>query len=245
MLELVDLCLNIGENQILKGINLTIHPGETIILFGPNGCGKTSLVMAIMGMPDYIPSRGKILFKGKDITHAPSFERARMGIGMSFQRPPTIHGLKTRHLVGLCARGRNADIDTLADMVNFRQLLDRDINDGFSGGEIKRSELLQLMAQRPDLLLFDEPESGVDLDNMTLIGRTIQSLLARRNSSTASLIITHTGYILNYLQADKGYILWDGRLQCRENPRFILDHIRSQGYRECVRCLQGEKVNGK
>lgn len=239
MLELVDLHLHIGNNHILKGINLTINAGETIILFGPNGCGKTSLVMAIMGMPDYIPSRGKILFKGKDITHAPSFERARMGIGMSFQRPPTIHGLKTRHLVGLCSRSVEADIDSLADTVNFRHLLDRDINDGFSGGEIKRSELLQLMAQHPDLLLFDEPESGVDLDNMALIGRTIQSLLTGRNSMTASLIITHTGYILDYLQADRGYILWDGRLQCCENPRFILDHIRSRGYRECVRCLQG------
>jgi len=251
MLELDNLHVAIDGRRILEGIHLTISPGETVILFGPNGSGKTTLLMAIMGMPEYIVTSGRIMFKGQDITHAPSHERARMGIGMSFQRPPTIHGLKTRQLVELCARGRSVDLEGLADRVNFRQFLDRDINDGFSGGEIKRSELLQLMAQQPELLLFDEPESGVDLDNMALIGNTVRSLLhnqpdqetSRSDGSyspdTASLIITHTGYILNYIKADVGYILLDGKLRCREQPERILEHLRELGYRECVACLQG------
>jgi len=149
MLQLENLHVTVGKNEILKRVYLTIEEGETAILFGPNGSGKTSLVMTIMGMPDYTLTRGRIVFKGRDITHAPSYERARMGIGMSFQRPPTIHGLKTSQLVELCAREKNVDIPSLAEAVHFSQQLDRDINDGFSGGEIKRSELLQLMAQQP------------------------------------------------------------------------------------------------
>jgi Fe-S cluster assembly ATP-binding protein len=243
MLEVKNLHVEVGGRQILQGINLTINAGETVILFGPNGSGKTSLVMAIMGMPEYTLTNGRILFKGRDITEAPSYERARLGIGMSFQRPPTIHGLKTRQLVELCAREKDIDIDSLAETVNFRDQLERDVNDGFSGGEIKRSELLQIMAQQPDLLLLDEPESGVDLDNMALVGRIIQSLLNRDQATTASLIITHTGYILDYIQADQGYILFDGKMQCKENPRCILEHIRNKGYRECIRCLQGERVS--
>ena len=252
MLVLENLHVSVGDRQVLKDINLTIQDGETAILFGPNGSGKTTLLMTIMGMPDYILTKGRIIFKGQDITTQSSYKRARLGIGISFQRPPTIHGLKTRQLVQLCARQRDINIDTLADKVNFRQFLDRDINDGFSGGEIKRSELLQLMAQQPQLLLFDEPESGVDLDNMALIGSSIQSLLHKQNyklerdvtnknaRKTASLIITHTGYILNYIEADTGYILFDGQLQCRENPIRMLEHIRTLGYRGCISCLQGE-----
>ena len=252
MLVLENLHVSVGDRQVLKDINLTIQDGETAILFGPNGSGKTTLLMTIMGLPDYILTKGRIIFKGQDITTQSSYKRARLGIGISFQRPPTIHGLKTRQLVQLCARQHDINIDTLADRVNFRQFLDRDINDGFSGGEIKRSELLQLMAQQPQLLLFDEPESGVDLDNMALIGSSIQSLLHKQNyklerdvtnknaGKTASLIITHTGYILNYIQADTGYILFDGQLQCRENPIRMLEHIRTQGYRGCISCLQGE-----
>ena len=242
MLILENLHVSIGNRQVLKGINLTVQDGETAILFGPNGSGKTTLLMTIMGMPDYILTSGRIHFNGQDITSAPSYERARMGIGMSFQRPPTIHGLKTRQLVQLCARKKVVDIDSLAETVNFREQLDRDINDGFSGGEIKRSELLQIMAQQPDLFLFDEPESGVDLDNMALIGTTIRALLNHKSATTSCLIITHTGYILDYIHGDRGYILFDGKMQCSGNPKCILEHIRNQGYKECIRYLKGGQV---
>jgi Fe-S cluster assembly ATP-binding protein len=205
--------------------------------------------MTLMGYPQYRVTGGKIFFKGEDITNMPVDERASLGIGMSYQRPPTINGVKTRQMVEICARGR-MDAVALAEKVNFTEFLERDINAGFSGGEIKRSELLQLMAQNADLLLFDEPESGVDLENISLVGTTINELLQRdfkinskksrkelhEGRTKMGLIITHTGFILDYLTADKGQMLFDGRLTCSSNPREIFQCISEVGYEECIRC---------
>ena len=255
MLTIEDLHVNIGDKEVLKGINLQINDGETFILFGPNGSGKTSLLMALMGFTGYEVTKGRILFKGVDITNLPMYERARLGMGMSFQRPPTIHGLRTRHLVQMCSRNGTVNTDLLAEIVNMTEFLDRDINAGFSGGEIKRSELLQLMAQQPDLVLFDEPESGVDMENMQLVGKVARDVLdgsfdlapelipdlslkeRKERAKTAGLIITHTGYILDYVNADRGQVLYKGHLCCQGRPRDILDHIRKHGYQECVRCM--------
>jgi len=205
--------------------------------------------MTIMGYPQYRVTGGKIVFKGEDITHMPINERARLGIGVSYQRPPTIHGVKTRQMVEICAKGE-VDAESLAEKVNFSEFLERDINAGFSGGEIKRSELLQLMAQDPDFLLFDEPESGVDLENISLIGKTISELLQRdfklnnrksqkelhEERTKMGLIITHTGFILDYITADKGQVLYNGVLTCTSNPREIFRCISEVGYGECVKC---------
>jgi Fe-S cluster assembly ATP-binding protein len=249
MLYVEDLQVKLGDKEILRHIDLEIGTGETHILFGPNGSGKTSLLMTIMGYPQYRITGGKIMFKGEDITHMPINERARLGIGMSYQRPPTIDGVKTRQMVEICASDE-VDIDALAREVNFSEFLERDINAGFSGGEIKRSELLQLMSQKADLLLFDEPESGVDLENISLIGNTISRLLQRdfkispeksqkerhRERTRMGLIITHTGFILDYITADKGQVLYDGVLTCTSNPREIFNCISRVGYEECVKC---------
>jgi Fe-S cluster assembly ATP-binding protein len=251
MLVIENLKVELGGKVLLDHIDLEIKPGETHILFGPNGSGKTSLLMTIMGYPQYKVVAGKMSFKGADITHMPINERAKLGIGMSYQRPPTIHGLKTRQMVKICGKG-DADAEGLASRVNFAEFLDRDVNAGFSGGEIKRSELLQLMAQKPDLMLFDEPESGVDMENIHLVGKTIAQLLEKDSDASGEakskmqkkrerrkmgLIITHTGYILDYVAADKGQVLFDGRLSCISNPREILNCIGQNGYEECVRCM--------
>jgi Fe-S cluster assembly ATP-binding protein len=251
MLQIEDLRVELAEKVILQHIDLEIRPGETHVLFGPNGSGKTSLLMTIMGYPQYKVVRGRILFKGEEITRMPINERAKLGIGISYQRPPTIHWLKTRQMVKICAKGKVA-AEELAGRVNFREFLDRDVNAGFSGGEIKRSELLQLMAQEPDLMLFDEPESGVDMENIHLVGKTIASLLQKDMSfhpnakskiqkklerTKMGLIITHTGYILDYVAADKGQVLFNGILSCVSNPGEILNCISQSGYEECVRCL--------
>ena len=251
MLVIEDLKVELGGKILLDHIDLEIKPGETHILFGPNGSGKTSLLMTIMGYSQYKVVAGKMTFKGVDITYVPINERAKLGIGMSYQRPPTIHGLKTRQMVKICGKGE-ADAATLAKRVNFSDFLDRDVNAGFSGGEIKRSELLQLMAQKPDLMLFDEPESGVDMENIHLVGKTIAQLLEKdfdpggeakskmqkkRERRKMGLIITHTGYILDYVAADKGQVLYGGRLSCISNPREILNCIGQNGYEECVRCM--------
>jgi Fe-S cluster assembly ATP-binding protein len=249
MLQIEDLQVRLEDKEILKHIDLEIGTGETHVLFGPNGSGKTSLLMTIMGYPQYKVTGGKIVFKGQDITHMPMNERAGLGIGVSYQRPPAIHGVKTRQMVQISSRGA-ADAEGLARRVNFSEFLERDINVGFSGGEIKRSELLQLMAQDADLLLFDEPESGVDLENISLIGNAISELLQRdfkRNAEKTQkelheertkmgLIITHTGFILDYVTADKGQVLYEGELTCTSNPREIFKCISQVGYEECVRC---------
>ena len=252
MLIIEDLRVELSNRIILQHIDLELKPGETHILFGPNGSGKTSLLMTIMGYPQYKVLSGKIMFKGEDITYKSINERSRLGIGMSYQRPPTIHGLKTRQMVNLCAKGK-VDEEELAGRVNFRDFLERDVNAGFSGGEIKRSELLQLMAQDPDLMLFDEPESGVDMENISLVGRTIAAMLQRNGfysegksklqtkleREKMGLIITHTGYILDYVTADKGQVLFDGKLSSVENPSEILKCVGESGYEECVRCMTG------
>ena len=250
MLLIEDLQVELGGKSILKHIDLEIKPGETHVLFGPNGSGKTSLLMTIMGYPQYKVIAGNIVFKGINITNLPINERARLGIGIAYQRPPTIHGLKTRQIVKLCAQ-HEVDETDLANRVNFQDFLDRDVNAGFSGGEIKRSELLQIMAQNPDLILLDEPESGVDLENMVLVGKTIAMLLekdgnhpaskpraqTRRERQKMGLIITHAGYILDYVPADKGQVLFDGVMSCSSNPREILTCIALVGYEECVQCM--------
>ncbi len=250
MLIIEDLQVELAGRMLLKDIDLEIRPGETHVLFGPNGSGKTSLLMTIMGYPQYVVRKGKITFKGTDITHAPLNERAALGIGMSYQRPPTINGLKTRQMIDICAR-KKVDVEEMARSLNFEDFLDRDVNAGFSGGEIKRSELLQLKAQDPDLMLFDEPESGVDIENMALIGNTIAQVLQKESPKAGNakpvarqwkertkmgLIITHTGYILDYVPADKGQVLYNGVLACAGNPREIFQCIGRLGYEECVKC---------
>ncbi|MBK5093913.1 MAG: ATP-binding cassette domain-containing protein, partial [Actinobacteria bacterium] len=223
---------------LLRDINLSIADGETRMLFGENGSGKTSLLMAIMGLGPYKTESGRILFKGEDITRLPANERASRGIGIMFQRPPTIRGLKVKQMLEIIERD-GQDLEKLADSLNFREFLDRDLNLGFSGGEIKRAELLQLLAQDPDLALLDEPESGVDLVNISLIGNAIGTLLQKdlhRTRKKAGLIISHSGYILDYVEADRGCVLVNNTIWCTGNPHEILQGIRERGYEGCLTC---------
>lgn len=239
MLEVEDLWVDIDDQEVLKGVNLHIPVGETHILFGKNGSGKSTLLMTIMGFSRYRVKQGQIRFRGQDVTQVPTYERARLGLGLAFQRPPTIRGVKTADILRACGRGR-APVQALAAAYDFTPFLDREINFGFSGGELKRSELLQLLAQDPTLVMLDEPESGVDLENLQVVGEIIGKLLqkerrhARREKS--GLIITHTGFILDFVNADTGYIMLEGRLLCSGNPREILDHIKKFGYVECEKC---------
>lgn len=239
MLEIEDLWVSIDDKEVLKGINLMVRQGETHILFGKNGSGKTTLLMAVMGFARCQVKQGRIRFLGQDITQLPTHARARLGLGLSFQRPPTIRGVKTGDILQACAKGR-LSFQALAAAYNFTPFLEREINYGFSGGEIKRSELLQLLAQDPLMVLLDEPESGVDLENLQVVGEIIGRLLQkerrRQHREKSGLIITHTGFIMDYVNADIGYILLDGHLLCSGNPRDILQDIKKFGYEECTRC---------
>jgi len=240
MLDIRDLHVNVGDKEVLHGINLHIDAGETHVLMGPNGSGKTTLLMTLMGFSGYKITKGTITFNGEDVTAMHADERSKRGIGMLFQRPPTISGLKLGKLLTAISHDKTVDIPSLAASVHMGGFLERDINKGFSGGEIKRSEVLQLMIQNPGFVMLDEPESGVDLENISLIGKAIGDLLekdkrmAKREKS--GLVITHTGFILDYVDADKGHVMCDGMITCHGNPREILRDIKQRGYTECREC---------
>ncbi len=247
MLQIEDLWVEVQGKEILKGINLRIGPGETHCLFGKNGSGKTTLLVTLMGFSGYKVKHGRILFKGEDITHLPINERAKLGLGLSFQRPPTLRGVKLKNLLALYSKESDAGSE-LALAYNFEDFLGRQVNLGFSGGEIKKSELLQLLAQGPDLSLLDEPESGVDIENLDVICQMIRKLLQkelRKNRQKSGLIITHTGLILNYVNADRGHVMLNGQIYCHGNPRDIFERIKNYGYEECAKCRlfeQGFKI---
>lgn len=240
MLKIENLHVSVEGREVLHGLNLHIREGETHVLMGPNGSGKTTLLRAVMGFSGYDITEGRIFFKGRDVTEIPMHERARYGMGIMFQRPPTISGLKLGKLLYALSGADRKVIEEYAKKMHMDDFLDRDVNSGFSGGEIKRSEVLQLMIQQPDFVMLDEPESGVDLENISLIGRSIAMLVEKDrhiiNRHKAGLIITHTGYILDYIDADAGHMLCDGEIKCDGNPREILKVIQEKGYQECIRC---------
>ena len=243
LLKVESLKVEVGGHKILKGVDLSIREGEIHVLFGPNGSGKTTLLGAIMGLPQYKILSGRIIFKGMDITDMPPNERAKLGIGLAFQKPPAVRGVRLGKLVELINRSGKS-VDELAEMLNLNSHLLRDLNLGFSGGETKRSEMLQLLAQSPDFAMLDEPESGVDLENIGVIAAAFNHLLEKdkriRERRKAALIITHTGYILDYVAADVGHIMIDGRIICSAPPYEILEAIKKYGYSECHKCFQEE-----
>lgn len=242
LLKINHLSVEIEGKEILRDITMSIRTGETHVLFGPNGSGKSTLLMTIMGFPKYKVTKGNIVFRGKDITSLPVDERARMGIGVSFQRPPIVRGVRTQDLLKACMQGKYSekDIDMLAEKANMLDFMNREVNYGFSGGEIKRSEMMQLLAQSPRLSLLDEPESGVDLMNIAVIGKLVNELLEKNlrinNRTHAGLIITHTGHILEYVNARTGYVLINGRIIGEGDPHEILATIKERGYEKCIEC---------
>jgi Fe-S cluster assembly ATP-binding protein len=242
MLKVEDLTVSIQGKVVLKDVLFSLNYGEVCALFGPNGAGKTTFIMTLMGFPRYKIEKGRIFFKGIDVTEKDLHERARLGMGIAFQKPTTVKGVKLKRLLEIISGGADEkEIIEHATKLNLAEHLERDVNDGFSGGEIKRSELLQLLIQEPELVFIDEPESGVDIENMALIGEMLNHLLLRdqkvRDPKKSAIIITHTGHILDYVNADRGCLLYDGRFLCGGNPRDILTEIKRSGYKRCVSCL--------
>ncbi len=244
MLEVKDLHVRVEGKEILKGVSLKIPKGETHVMFGPNGSGKTTLMLAIAGFPGYDVTSGRILLDKKDITNLEINERAKLGLGIAFQNPPEIRGIKLGGMLKICSGknpkdGFNESEMNLIRRFNLADFLDRDVNLGFSGGERKRAELLQLMFQKPKLLLLDEPDSGVDIESLKRIGKEIQSYVAKTRNS--AFVITHQGYILDYLNAKRACVMVDGQIHCSGRPKSILEKIVKSGYRKCVKCRKFEK----
>ncbi|AWX32589.1 Fe-S cluster assembly ATPase SufC [Methanosphaera sp. BMS] len=243
LLEISDLEVEVEGKKILKGVNLQIDEGETHVLLGPNGAGKSTLFMTILGFPKYEVTKGKIIYKGQDITNLETHERIALGLGVTFQNPPAIRGVKLKDLLKI-VDGKHEyktedDLDdevvALGERLKLNEnFLDRDVNLGFSGGEVKRSELLQLLAQQPDFIMFDEPDSGVDIENVELISNEIGTLLGQddENTKKAGLLITHLGYILNFVNATHAHVLIDGKIVRTGEPKEIMDNVRTSGFGE-------------
>ena len=248
MLSIDDLWVEVGGKIVIKGISLEIPVGETYALFGPNGSGKSTLIRTIMGFSAYKIMKGKICFRGKNITKLSLSERAKLGIGMSFQEAPAITGVKLNQLLQVL-KSDNENIEEIADKLKMTDHLMRELNVGFSGGEKKRSEILQLIVQNPDLILLDEPESGVDIENIELLGKFVGKLLQKDiphneilgdGRSKSGLIITHTGHILNYVPADKSFVMINGKIVCAGNSAEILTQIQDYGFGNCEECFRQE-----
>jgi len=240
MLEIKDLSVEVAGKKIIRNINLNIDDSETMVLFGPNGSGKTTLIKAIMGFEGYHIKSGKIVFNGKDMNDSPIEQRVRERIGIMYQHPPKIRGVKLAQIANFLTSDK-AKITRLAEKLSLREHLNRDVNLGFSGGEMKRSELLQVLLQEPRLLLLDEPESGVDLENISLMGEVLNDYLKQKDKS--ALIITHTGYILDYVKVKKGCVMIDGRFWCTGGPKEMFETIKKKGYEKCTECHDAKRVD--
>ena len=248
LLEIENLAVEVAGKRVLKNINLSIDEGETHVLLGPNGAGKSTLFLTILGFPNYDVVQGSIKFKGQDITELSTAERVKLGIGVSFQSPPSIRGVSVGDLLKIeshqdVIEELNPRMQELAKKLKFSdEFLQRDVNLGFSGGEVKRSEILQLLAQMPDFTMFDEPDSGVDIENVELLASEIGTLLDKDKKhgdrKRSGLLITHLGYILNFVNADKAHVLMNGVISCSGNPNEILEDIRKNGFNGCVECAQ-------
>lgn len=249
LLEITDLAVEVSGKEILTDVDLYIDKGETHVLLGPNGAGKSTLFMTLLGFPKYKVTRGEIIFKGEDITNLSTTERVRKGFGVSFQNPPSIRGVRLGDLLKLEHGERDAEKELSPEMMDLvhklkfdEKFLERDVNLGFSGGEVKRSEILQLLAQEPDFIMFDEPDSGVDIENVELLAEEINILLDKNKKpglrEKSGLLITHLGYILNFVAADTAHVLMDGRIACSGNPAEIIEDIRKEGFHGCVECCK-------
>jgi len=229
ILTIEDLSVKIAGKLVLDGVNIEVPEGETHVLLGPNGSGKTSLIASILGFPNYHIVSGKIQFDGRDITALPTAERAKLGIGVAFQNPPPISGVKLGDVFRYLAKGEVDEIE-LSKIVNLPvEFLERDLNLGFSGGELKRSEIFQVLAQRPKFAIFDEPDSGVDIENLKIIGKAISGFLKGRSG----LLITHFGHILRYVKADVAHVICNGKIFDSGKPSEMFNLIMKRGYRWC------------
>ncbi len=238
-LELVNLRAGTDSKEILRGINLTINNGQTILLMGPNGSGKSTLAQVIIGNPRYKILSGKILFNNRDITNLPMETRVKMGISISFQIPPKLKGIKLRDLALEIMRRRGIEnplekLKKYAELLRLEDFLERDLNVGFSGGEMKRAELFLVLLQNPAFVILDEIDSGVDVESVGILGKAIRSELQKNGRSL--IIISHTGIIAKHVHVDVAYIMLRGKITCYGPPTIVLNHVLEHGFARCEKC---------
>lgn len=241
MLELYDVHAEIEGKPILKGVTLTVRPGEVHAVMGPNASGKSTLSKVVTGHPDYVVTKGDIRFRGESILALSPEQRAHKGIFLSFQHPVEIPGISTsvflKAAVNATRKARELpelDAASFLRLAKERaklvalpsELLHRSLNEGFSGGEKKRNEIFQLAMLEPLLAILDEPDSGLDIDALRVIAEGVNSL---RSSERSFLVITHYQRLLDYLPAEHVHIFVDGRIVMSGGPELAL-RIESEGY---------------
>jgi Fe-S cluster assembly ATP-binding protein len=241
-LEIRNLHVQAEDKQILKGVNLLTKPGEIHALMGPNGSGKSTLANAIMGHPSLEVTEGQILFDGEDITEADPNERAQMGLFMAFQYPVAIPGVTiTKYLRMVMNAHREArgesdislkdfrkTVEQAMELVNIpREFSSRYLNEGFSGGEKKRLEILQLALQQPKLAILDETDSGLDIDALNVVAHGVNTVAA--GTDMGVLIITHYQRILHLVTPTRVSIMFDGRIATEGGPELVT-RLEAEGY---------------
>jgi len=236
-LEIKNLHVRIEEREILHGVDLLVEKGQTHALMGPNGSGKSTLANTIMGNPNYEVTDGQILFNGEDITEADPDERARAGLFLAFQYPATIPGVSVANFLRLAVNARRDEPMKVKDFGKFMRenvdmlkidssFVSRYLNEGFSGGEKKRAEILQMAMLRPEIAVLDETDSGLDIDALRIVADGVNAL---SGPDLGSLIITHYTRILKYVRPEFVHIMLDGRV-VREGGPELADELEEKGY---------------
>jgi len=226
-LKLENLTVSVEDRRILKIDGFQLEKGEIHLLFGPNGAGKSTLLRAIMGLPGYVIESGRIIFEGVDITSKKPYERASMGIALSYQNPPPLQ-TKFNYIVKQMVKKYRSRMDSIADL-NLSNLIERKLHDSFSGGESKRAELAMVLLQKPKLALLDEPDSGVDMDSMELIANAINQLI---DMGSTILMVTHTGFIaLKIKRIDRASVMMNGKIVYTDKFDKIYNIIMREGYK--------------
>jgi len=234
-LRVENLHIRVENKLVVKGATLNIEGGKVYALIGPNASGKTSLAMAILGHPEYEVVKGRIIFEGEDITNLPMPERVRRGLYVSFQNPPEIKGVKLGYFLERLMKRRYGKVDKniilrySEELGLGREHLERDLNVGFSGGERKRVEVLQLLLLKPKIAILDEPDSGVDIESLKVIASTIKDVV---EEGTGVLVITHYRNILSYLKPSLVYVMGEAEIKMCGNVE-ILDLVERCGY-SCI-----------
>lgn len=236
-LEIKDLHVSVENNQILKGINLKIRQGEIHALMGPNGSGKSTLALTIMGFPKFKIDSGEILLDGKNVSEMLPYERAKLGLFLSFQYPTEVPGV---NMLSFLRNALNSTKESPISLQEFQKLieekssllkidksfLNRGLNEGFSGGEKKRSEIFQLAVLEPKIAILDETDSGLDIDTLKTVANGIKKI---SGPNIGILLITHYQRILNYITPHFVHILIDGKI-VKSGGKELAEKLEAQGY---------------
>src|ERR1700754_3302161 len=240
-LQIKNLHVTAADKQILKGVDLHVRPGEFHARMGPNGSGKSTLANAIMGHPNLDVTEGQIVFNGEDVTEADPDERARMGLFLAFQYPVAVPGVTvTKYLRTVLNAHREAHGEEPIPLKEFRQTVEaamkltnvprdfsaRYLNEGFSGGEKKRMEILQLALQKPSMAVLDETDSGLDIDALRVVSKGVNSVAG---DHMGVLIITHYQRILHLVQPSHVHVIYQGRI-VKEGGADLVDELEAKGY---------------